>query len=88
VSVRLLEQRLRALGHFRRLLILHEIKRRTSASVTTIARAIKHSVTSTSQHLAILYRAGIVRRTKRGLVVAYRLSLDHPPEVQSVIAQL
>ncbi|MEK7136733.1 MAG: metalloregulator ArsR/SmtB family transcription factor [Patescibacteria group bacterium] len=88
MNLRPLERRLKSLAHFRRLQILHELKKRQRMTVSDIAAAIRHSITSTSQHLRILYAAEIVERKKRGLLVFYHLSPEQSPEVRAVLAQL
>lgn len=86
--MRQLERRLKALEHFRRLQILRELKKHKTMTVSDIAGTIRHSLTSTSQHLHILYAAEIVVRTKRGLLVFYHLSPKQYPEIRVILAQL
>lgn len=88
MNLRPLERRLKALAHFRRLQILLELKKKQNMTVSYIAGAIRHSITSTSQHLRILYAAEIVERKKRGLLVFYHLSPEQHTDVRAALAQL
>src|SRR5688500_11503468 len=45
-------------------------------TVEELAGLASQSVANTSQHLQVLFRAGLVRRDKKGLRVTYRLGGD------------
>lgn len=88
VSIRTLEQQLRAVANARRLAILSYLKSNKGAVVADIAAAIRVSMPAASQHLRILKAAGIVEHKKRGLQVTYRLSLKQHSVLHSVLSQL
>ena len=83
-----LERQLKALANERRLLLLKELKRGKSVSVSDLAQAIHLSLRSTSKHLAILASIGVVESRRRGMSVFYRLSLDQHPPVNQVLQLL
>lgn len=83
-----LERILKALANRKRLQILKELKRRKSADVTTLARAIGLSMQATSIYLQHLHRLGIIKRRKRGQIVIYRLALAQGPLVKKVLSWL
>jgi DNA-binding transcriptional ArsR family regulator len=55
----------RALGHHHRRNILHAL-RLAPRNVTDIAESLSLSTSATSKHLAVLTRAGLVDRVRRG----------------------
>jgi len=83
-----LEQRLFALASSRRLAILRYLKKNHSATVSAIARELKIRVPSASQHLNLLYEAGIVTFIKRGMFVSYRLLMKQEEPVKGVMRML
>jgi len=83
-----LEQRLFALASERRIAILRYLKKHHSATVSAIARELKIRVPSASQHLNLLYEAGIVTFIKRGMFVSYRLLLKQEEPVRTILRVL
>ena len=69
----MLEPVLKVLANRRRLAILEFLKKRKEATVGTIANSIKLSFTSTSKHLRLLDRAGILDKEQVGLEVSYSI---------------
>jgi rhodanese-related sulfurtransferase/DNA-binding transcriptional ArsR family regulator len=65
----------KALGHPVRLELL-DLLAQAPRSVDELASLSSQSVANTSQHLQVLFRAGLVQRDKRGLRVTYRLGGD------------
>lgn len=88
MKLRLMERRLKTLANEKRLHILHFLKRRRSATVGVIAKEVGLSFRGTSQHLAILLAASVLERRKRGMHVAYRLSLHQEPPVKGILKLL
>ena len=74
-----LERILKALANPRRLAILAYLKRAHEANVGRIGGEIHLSLVSTSKHVVILYRAGLLEKEQRSVEVFYRLA--KPPEV-------
>lgn len=83
-----LERQLKALANRRRIQILVFLKKKHSATVGEIARALHISQQALSRHLSILASADIVDYRKRGLFVSYRLQLRQSKEVQAVVKGL
>lgn len=65
----------KALGNATRLELL-DLLSQAPRTVESLAKACDASVASTSQHLQVLHRAGLVARDKEGLYVTYRLASD------------
>ncbi len=65
----------KALGHPVRLELL-DLLTQAPRTVDELATLSVQSVANTSQHLQVLFRAGLVSRDKRGLHVTYRLAGD------------
>lgn len=84
-TIRTLERQCKALANARRLTIIRTLKGNNDGTVGDIARAIHLSFRSTSKHLGILERAGILERRPRGIAVFYRLSRDQPAHVRSLL---
>jgi len=87
-DIRNLEHILKALANRKRLQIVQHLKKKGSSSVGEIAKTIHLSVHGTSKHMQILRTAGIVTDRKRGIYVAYRLSLKKEELVKKVIGLL
>ena len=83
-----LERVIKALANRRRLVILRVLKKNTEASVGNLARAIKLSFKSTSNHLGVLSSAGIVDRTQVSTMMLYRLAPDLPDAARRIISIL
>jgi len=81
------ENTLKALANNRRLSILVFLKKKQDATVGDIAQKINLSFTSTSKHLLVLYRAGLIRRTQKQLFVYYSLNSEMPKYVQQILAK-
>lgn len=82
------EKILKALANKRRLEILKYIKQKKEASVGDIAEHIKLSFKSTSRHLSILFRADILDRDQRGLLVFYHLDLTLSSLAKFIISKI
>ena len=78
---------LKALANKRRLSILLFLKKKQGTTVGDIAKKINLSFTSTSKHLLVLYRAGLIKRTQKQLFVFYSLNADMPKFVQQILVQ-
>ena len=85
---RMLERRLKALASGRRLQILKELKTRRGATVSVLAGVLNLSMATTSRHLAILSAVDIVRSTRRGKHVSYRLALHQEAPVKHILSLL
>ncbi len=83
-----LEKKLKALANKRRLAIIEGLQSQASQSVNEISRDIKLSFKSTSKHLIILYRAGLVEREQHKLVVFYSLPLKPKPLLKTILTLL
>ena len=88
MNLKLLERKLKVLASAKRLHILKEIKKKRSMTVTAIARSVHLSIETTSHHLQRLAILDIVRPTKRGRYVIYRLSLHQPSPAKEVLKLL
>jgi len=69
-----LEKVLKALANRRRLAIVKVLKDMREAHVGYIADEINLSFTTTSRHLVIMERAGVLEKTQRDKQVFYRLA--------------
>jgi DNA-binding transcriptional ArsR family regulator len=83
-----LEKILKALANRRRLAILKHLKMRQGDNVGCIAREIGLSLVSTSKHLIILARCGILEKEQRSLEVFYRLAETQKVPAEHIIALL
>ena len=83
-----LERHLKALASTRRLRILSYLRTYNEATVGDIARAMQMTPYAISQHLRILRSAEIVRFTKRGKYVFYRILQKQQPHVREVLRRL
>lgn len=61
-----------------RIRIIDVLDRQGETSVSDLANAIDETPYNTSQHLAVLLRAGVVRRRRCGRAVLYRLTDPAP----------
>ncbi len=68
----------KVLASDRRLMIINLLHLRSELSVGSIAQGIKLSLKSTSKHLLILERAGLVASEQKSRAVYYRLNQDWP----------
>lgn len=80
-----IERQLKPLANRRRLAILKVLRKRGEESVGDIAEAIRLSFTSTSKHLTILERTGFVEKEQRSLNVYYRIALETPRLLSTVL---
>jgi len=64
----------KSLGNDRRLKIISLLRGRAEMSVGEIAQQLKLSLKSTSRHLLVLERVGLLNREQRGLEVFYSLN--------------
>lgn len=84
-----MELTLRALANSNRLKLLKECKRGKSFSVSGAAAFLHITPSAASRHLQSLENAGILKSTKRGLFVTYRLSLAGIPQwVKAMLREL
>lgn len=74
-----LEKVLKALANERRLKILKILKKEPELSVGEIAEEIGLSFRSTSRHLTLLYRAGILEQERKANLVEYNIAKPLPP---------
>ena len=74
-----LEKVLKALANERRLKIIKILKRSSELSVGEIAEEIGLSFRSTSRHLTLLYRAGVLEQERRANLVEYKITKPLPP---------
>jgi DNA-binding transcriptional ArsR family regulator len=74
VNEREWEKVLKALSNKRRMRIVAFIKRRKRANVGDVAKHIKLSFRSTSKHLSVLEKAGILDKNQVGLYIFYSLT--------------
>ena len=79
---------LKALANRRRLAIIALLKKRSEATVGSIAESIKLSFTSTSKHLTMLARVDILDKRQQSLEVYYFLGTKVPAVAKSVITFL
>lgn len=78
-------ERMRVLSQPVRVRLLDRLDDEGELTVGALANAVGESLHNTSQHLAILRAAGVVRRRHRGRAVAYAL-VDH--SVMQIYAQV
>mgnify|MGYP001597095341 CR=1 FL=1 len=83
-----LERQLKALANRRRLTILNILRKRKEVNVSDISDMIKLSLTSTSKHLNILERTGVVEKEQRSLNVYYRIASSTPNHISRLLAVL
>lgn len=76
---------LKALANERRLKILDYLLRVKSAAVGDISNHLNLSVRSTSGHLIILERAGLLERQQEGLYAFYSIDKDKINFIQSIL---
>ena len=81
-----LEKIFKGLANRRRLAIIHLLSRKKELPVAEIAREIHLSFTSTSKHLGILRQLDILDRRQESLTVYYRIAVQLPSVVRSVIS--
>lgn len=80
---------LNALANGNRLKLLREFKRGKSLTVRDAAQLLRVTPAAASRHLQMLEIVGILKRTKRGLFVTYRLSLAGIPAwVKGVLREI
>ncbi len=68
-------EKLRALAEPIRLKVI-DLLRDGPHTVTEVAAALEMELVNTSHHLGILYRAGLVKRTRNGRCIVYELEAD------------
>lgn len=87
-DIRTLEKTAKALAHWRRIKILALLKKQKLAFVGDIAKDIKCTMPSVSQHIRILRNAGMILDQRRGKSVFYILSPDMSDVAQALIGHL
>ncbi len=85
VDLSILEKIHKALANRRRLAILRHLKCNPKTSVGVMAEIISLSFKSTSNHLGVLFAAGLVEREQASLNMYYRLAPHLPTTVKAVI---
>ncbi len=88
ITIRRLEQQLKAVSNARRLAMLRYLKENKSATAGEIARAVHVSMPPASQHFRILKTAGIIEYKRRGKYISYRLSLKQEEPIKKVLQML
>lgn len=88
LNIRNTELQLKAIANARRLVILRELKKNKSMTVSDMAEAIKLDLAPTSHHLRILKAAGIIEYKRRGKFITYRLSLKQEEAVKVIVGML
>jgi len=88
VTIRRLEQQLKAVANARRLAMLSYLKKNKSATAGKIARAVRVSMPPASQHFRILKAAGIIEYKRRGKHISYRLSLKQEEPIRKILSLL
>jgi DNA-binding transcriptional ArsR family regulator len=83
-----LERTLKAFANRRRIAIVRLLKKQKEATVGEIAREIKLSFKSTSNHLGVLAGAGIVDKDQRSTLMFYHLAHDLPDATHRILAIL
>ena len=83
-----MEMQLKALANKKRLAMMSYLLNHKHATVGELAAAMQLHIQSASQHLRILRAADVVRTTKRGSYVSYRLSLNQNELVKKVLSLL
>ena len=74
-DLRTLERQLNALSNHNRLRILQELKKKRNMTVSAVAKFLRISLPAASRHLRELADVGIIKGTKRGVYVVYRLGI-------------
>lgn len=69
-----LEKVLKALANERRLKILKILKKNSELSVGEVAEEIGLSFRSTSRHLTLLYRVGVLEQERRANLVEHKIA--------------
>ena len=87
-DLRTLERQLNALSNRNRLRILQELKKKRHMSVSQVAKFLRISLPAASRHLRELADVGIIKGTKRGVFVIYRLALGGERWVKQVLATI
>ena len=83
-----LERLLKVLANRRRIAILDILRKKRRMNVTDIAGAIRLSFTSTSKHLTMLERAGLVEKEQQSLNMMYSIAPDATPLLSKVMSHL
>ena len=78
----------RALNHKLRQEILKYIEKNTKSSVTDIYIELRLDQSVTSQHLAILRRAGLLKTTREGKFMYYQLNAPRLEMINNMIVDL
>ncbi len=83
-----LEQALKALGSKRRLEIMNFLKSAKEAPVWLVSEKIDLSYRTTSKHLQILEKAGILKREQRRVEAFYKIVKNKSLVVSAVLNSL
>lgn len=79
---------LKALANERRLKILDYLSQAKSAAVGDVSNYLNLSFKSTSGHLTILERAGLLERKQEGLYAFYTIDQDRINLVKSILRMI
>lgn len=82
------EKILKALANLNRLKMLAYLQAHVDVPVGSIAKHCRLSLKSTSKHLALLYQADILDRSRRTNEICYRISDNLHPIVKTALQQL
>jgi len=86
--VKELEPVFRALANKRRITMVQNIRKNKEICVSDIAEEIHLSFRSTSRHLAVLQKAGILEKEQRGVQMFYRISSHLSDTDRKILALL
>ena len=79
------EKQMRALGNYRRLVIIQRLKQTERMCVLTVADELGVSFQTASKHLGRLFQVGILVRKQVRNEMHYKLSPEIPASTRSVI---
>lgn len=77
---------LRIIGQPVRIRVIGRLQASGEQSVGTLAESLGLSIHNVSQHLALLHRAGVVIRRRKGREVRYALADRTAPEIYDLVA--
>ena len=88
VDLYTLEWELKALANRNRLRILQALRKKRHMTVSEVAKLLRVSPSAASQTLRMLADGGIIKRTKRGLFVSYRLAFGGEKWIEQVVSNI
>lgn len=78
---------LKSMAHPKRIVILRELEKHKELTVTEIYKKIKLEQSSTSHHLAILRRHGVLFSVKRGKQVYYSIKHESLNQIVDCVSK-